>query len=435
MTVETIGSARRSAPFEIPRRAVRDISTYLGQLDPERITTSQATELFGLFAELTRLGSAGQVLLSPRVAQSDNWRNEGHRSAASWLAKQTGTGLGEAISSLETAERLQSLPRTTEALRNGKLSAPQVREIAAAAVGRPSAELELLDVAATGTLKGLKDQCRRVRAVTGSAEAENARYDAVHGSRFFRHWSDPDGAFRGEFKLTPDVGARLLSSIEVRANELFDEARKAGDRESSGAYRADALVDLVTGGSHGTGSTNTGGTGKRSRSGPSTVVHLRIDAPALRRGHVEGGEVCEIPGVGPVPVSTARALLPEAFLKIFVIDGVDVVSVCHVGRALSAHVRSAIEERDPTCVVPGCDVAVGLEIDHWETDYADGGVTALTNLARLCHSHHAMKTYRGFGLEGGPGKWKWLPPPDFDDFPSDRSPGSPERGTGTDRAP
>ena len=237
MTVETIGSARRSVPFEIPRRAVRDISTYLAQLDPERITTSHATELFGLFAELTRLGSAGQVLLSPRVAQSDNWRNEGHRSAASWLAKQTGTGLGEAISSLETAERLQSLPRTTEALRNGKLSAPQVREIAAAAVGRPSAELELLDVAATGTLKGLKDQCRRVRAVTGSAEAENARYDAVHRSRFFRHWSDPDGAFRGEFKLTPDVGARLLSSIEVRANELFDEARKAGDRESSGAYR------------------------------------------------------------------------------------------------------------------------------------------------------------------------------------------------------
>ncbi len=411
MTLEATGSARTSVPFEVPRRAVSEISTYLAQLDPERITTTQATELFGLFAELTRLGSAGQVLLSPRVAQSDTWKNEGHRSAASWLAKQTGTGLGEAISSLETAERLQSLPMTTEAMRSGKLSAPQVREIAAAAVGRPSAELQLLDVATAATLKGLKDQCRRVRAATGSAEAENARYDAVHKSRFFRHWSDPDGAFRGEFKLTPDVGARLLSSIEGRANELFDEARKAGDRESSGAYSADALVDLVTRGSSGTGST--GGTGSGTKSGHSTVVHLRIDATALRRGYVEGGEVCEIPGVGPVPVSTARAVLPEAFLKMFVVDGVDVLSVCHVGRALSAHVRSAIEERDPTCVVPGCDVAVGLEIDHWQTDYADGGVTALTNLARLCHSHHAMKTYRGFGLGGGPGKWEWQPPPDF----------------------
>ena len=123
--------------------------------------------------------------------------------------------------------------------------------------------------------------------------------------------------------------------------------------------------------------------------------------------------MCEIAGVGPVPVATARALLPEAFLKVVILDAVDVVSVCHVGRYVSAHVRTAIEERDQTCVVPGCDVAVGLEIDHWQTDYGEGGPTALFNLARLCHFHHAMKTYRGFGLGGGPGKWEWQPPPDF----------------------
>ena len=357
MTLEATGTARTYVPFEIPRRAVSDISTYLAQLDPERITTTQATELFGLFAELTRLGSAGQVLLSSRVAQSDTWKNEGHRSAASWLAKQTGTGLGEAIASLETAERLQSLPRTTEALRNGKLSAPQVREIAAAAVGRPSAELELLDAATTGTLKGLKDQCRRVRAAAGSAEAENARYDAVRKSRFFRHWSDPDGAFRGEFKLTPDDGARMLSSLEVRANELFDEARKAGNRESSGAYAADGLVDLVTRsyGAEGTGSTGVAGrTGKGTKSGHSTVVHVRVDATALRRGLRRRTAKCaRSPAWAPCPWPRPVPCLPEAFLKIFVTDGVDVLSVCHVGRAISAHVRSAIEERDPTCVVPG----------------------------------------------------------------------------------
>jgi hypothetical protein len=106
-------------------------------------------------------------------------------------------------------------------------------------------------------------------------------------------------------------------------------------------------------------------------------------------------------------------VLPEAFLKVVIVDAVDVVSVCHVGRYVSAHVRTAIEERDRACVVPGCDVAMGLEIDHWQTDYGDGGPTALANLARLCHFHHAMKTYRGFGLGGGPGKWEWRPPPDF----------------------
>ena len=382
-----------------------DVAAYLAQLEPERITSAQAAELFGLFAELTRLGSAGQVLLTPRVAQSDAWKREGHRSAASWVAKATGTGLGDAVATVETAERLQALPETTEALRNGTLSVSQVREIAAAAATRPSAERELLEAATTCTLKGLKDRCRRVRAAAGSADAENARYEAVRKSRFFRHWSDPDGAFRGEFKLTPDDGARMLSSLEMRANELFDQARKAENRESPATYAADALVDLVT---------RRSVVGTPKAGGSSAVVHLRVDASALRRGYVEDGEVCEIPGVGPVPVSTARGLLSEAFLKVMVTDGVDVLSVCHVGRGVSAHVRSALDERDPTCVVPGCEVAMGLEIDHWQTAYADGGPTALSNLARLCHFHHAMKTYRGFELGGGPGKWEWEPPAELD---------------------
>jgi len=144
--------------FDIPKRALADIGAYLARLEPERITTAQASELFGLFAQLTRLGSAGQVLLAPRMAQSDEWKNEGHRSAASWVARTTGTGLGDAMATLETAERLDSLPRTAEALRTGTLSVPQVREIAAAAAARPSAEVELLEAASTCTLKGLKDR-------------------------------------------------------------------------------------------------------------------------------------------------------------------------------------------------------------------------------------------------------------------------------------
>jgi hypothetical protein len=64
----------------------------------------------------------------------------------------------------------------------------------------------------------------------------------------------------------------------------------------------------------------------------------------------------------------------------------------------------ATEERDRTCVVPTCDVATGLEIDHWRTDFAATGSTAMDNLARLCHYHDAMKTHRGFVLGGGPGR-------------------------------
>ena len=386
------------------RRVSEDLCAYLEGLDPDRITPAVAAALFPLFAKLRRLASAGELLLAPKAAEAGEWRNEGHRSPAAWMAAISGTGLGEAISNLETGERLETLDATRDALRRGALSMQKAKDVAAVAVAIPVLEGELLAVAEFGSMRRLKDYCRRVTQQWDMPADENAHYAAVHASRYFRHWTDRDGAFKGEFKLTADQGARLLCSIDARADVLFDEARKNDVREAPAAYAADALVDLVTrraSPTHGGSRTN-------------AVVHVRVDGAALRRGHVAWGEMCEIAGIGPVPVSTVRSLLPEAFVKVLITDGVDIATVCHVGRSIPAHLRSAIEERDPTCVVPGCDVATGLEIDHWETDFALGGPASMANLARLCHFHHGMKTYQGFELRGGPGKWEWEPPPPFD---------------------
>jgi hypothetical protein len=80
-----------------------------------------------------------------------------------------------------------------------------------------------------------------------------------------------------------------------------------------------------------TGAATTGAAttnGRRSGGGrPSTTMHLRVDLAALRRGELNDGEVCEIPGVGPVPLATARNVLGESFLKVIIEDGVDVTSV------------------------------------------------------------------------------------------------------------
>ncbi len=92
-------------------------------------------------------------------------------------------------------------------------------------------------------------------------------------------------------------------------------------------------------------------------------------------------------------------------------NGVDVMAVSHGGRNIPAHIRSALEARDPTCVVPGCHVRAGLEIDHWQIPYHRGGPTELWNLCRMCRAHHFDKTHRGARIEGGPGRWVWHPPP------------------------
>ena len=132
-----------------------------------------------LFAEIERLGAAGKVLYTRRAAQGVVWRDEGHRSAASWMAEKTQTGMGEAMAVLETAEALTSLPETTEALRRGELSGPQVKVIAAAALDHPDAEKELLQTAASHSFKGLKERAAQVRAAAafcGAGERPLSRH-------------------------------------------------------------------------------------------------------------------------------------------------------------------------------------------------------------------------------------------------------------------
>ena len=398
----------QAIPRSVVSRATSQVAEYLDRLDADCISTQDAAERFREFCELERLCAAAKVLLSSRAAESQVWKDEGHRSPAEWMASTGGTGIGDAVSTLEMASRLAWLPETEDALRHGALSSPQLKEITAAANQRPSSEKELLEAAATSTLKGLREHCRNVLAESSSAEEENERYLAIRGRRSFRSWTDVDGAFKGALTLTPDDGARLLAVVQRRADELFDEARKSGTEDAPAAYRADALVDLLT-----VGRMNSKSGSKPSRGRVDVSIH--VDAAALRRGHVRQGEKCEIRGVGPVPVATVNSLLPEAFVKLLVTDGVDVTTVCHIGRkTLPATLRTALEARDAACVVPGCDVALGLEYDHVDP-VENGGPTCLDNLARLCHFHHAQKTYAGYSLSGGPGHWVW-------EGPSDRRP-------------
>ena len=141
------------------------------------------------------------------------------------------------------------------------------------------------------------------------------------------------------------------------------------------------------------------------------MVHVRVDHQALVRGHLEPGEICEIPGIGPIPVAAARRLAVDSILSVLVTNGTDVTTVAHAGRTIPASIRRALIERDPTCVVPGCDVRQGLEIDHVEP-FALGGATTLANLVRLCHWHHYLKTYQRHRLTAAGGGWRWEPPGD-----------------------
>jgi len=391
------------------KRALVDIRGELSDFEPSLISSADAALVFGVLAELEKTISGALTVVTSRATEAGHWKKEGHRSPAGWVAEKLGSGLGTGSARLESSERLVSLPQTNEAVRRGELSEVQLREITATAIQNPRAESDLLAAAKTHGLKGLKEECLRVKARTLSEKDARAKYEEIRRNRSLHLWTDQDGVGRLDGRFAPDDFARVVSAIGAEADVVFGEARTAGHRESSAAYAADALVALVTGTSSATGAASTNG--QRRQSGrPTTTMHLRVDLAALRRGELEGDEVCQIPGVGPVPLATASKVIGASLLKVIIGDGVDVTTVCHVGRAVPAHIRSALEERDGKCVVPGCAVAKGLEIDHYQIAFENDGPTELWNLARLCHWHHHLKTHCGYAITGGPGSWEWLAP-------------------------
>ena len=170
----------------------------------------------------------------------------------------------------------------------------------------------------------------------------------------------------------------------------------------------------------------------RVRSAATVIV--RIDHAALVRGWRQADECCEIDGIGLVPVATVRAMMSDAFLAAVVTDGVDIRSVVHLGRAVTARQRTALVARDPKCVIPGCAVRRGLEIDHVE-EWAPSRVTRVDSLARLCRYHHAQKTYEGWRLTGPPGQWTWTGPGHTPPDAPDPLGGSAPRGSPRDAGP
>jgi Domain of unknown function (DUF222) len=146
------------------------------------------------------------------------------------------------------------------------------------------------------------------------------------------------------------------------------------------------------------------------RLNPRYLALLRVDLAALHRGRVAGDELCEIRGVGPVPVSVAEDLLGRSVLHLVITRGVDVLNVTHLGRGPTAAQKIALAWASPGCTVQGCWRS-RTENDHREP-WAQTRHTRLAELDPLCAHHHDLKTRSGWALVDGTGKRPMVPPDD-----------------------
>jgi Domain of unknown function (DUF222) len=425
--------------FESVVRIRGQLGELVSAVDPDAVSGPTARELWAEFDRIERLGSAGKTLLARRIAATHDGDHAGSRTAAESLAKQAGTSTSAAKEALDTSNRLTELPGLAGALRRGELSPAQAAAIAGAAAADRSAERRLLELAPRSSLGELREECARVKAAADpDPEATNRR---IHQQRRCRQYTDAEGGWNLSARGTAQDGAAFTMVLNAITDNVFATARRNGRHEPPEAYAFDALMAMATHasrpdqpaapangsvapvaempdrdesadhvGSPAEDAQPVGPVPPRRWSNPRYLALLRVDAAALRRGRVDGGELCEIAGIGPVPVTVARDLLGEAIVKLVITRGVDVANVTHLGRGPTTAQKIALMWANPTCTAEGCHRR-RIEYDH-RTPWSQTRHTRLDELDPLCEFHHDLKTRLGWALVPGKGKRPFVPPDD-----------------------
>jgi hypothetical protein len=169
-----------------------------------------------------------------------------------------------------------------------------------------------------------------------------------------------------------------VDRLETEARRL---AGAGGKQEPFAAYRADAFATLF---------------GQPAKGGKAEVVVV-VSHEVAQRGwtSVEPGEVCQIPGVGPIDPHIVRDPAQEAFITGVVCDGKDLRQMRRWTRHIPTEIKLALNLGSPPdfdgrrCV--DCTNRLRLEHDH-DHPYVDGGPTSLRNLPDRCHPCHVAKT-------------------------------------------
>jgi hypothetical protein len=356
--------------------AIKEAITWLeklnADLEPELLTAGAARELLGDCARAEKLIAFAKTSLTRKLDDVQE------------LARVTGTSVGKAKATVETAKALQDADVVRGAFAGGDISLDQAAELVKAEKAQPGSAAHLLTVAKDESFNVLRDQARRVVL---EAEQHRGLPERQKEARTARFYEDDLGMINLCAKLPPTLGRAIANRADAEARRLQRAARQEGRAEPFDRHLADAVGGMLSG-------ADTSAKPRR----PELVVLVSHGVAQRGWTDVQKGEVCKIPGVGPVAPEAAREIAEDAFLSGVLYDGVDLRQMRRWTRNTPVEVRMALELGEPPefdgvkCV--DCGNRFRNENDHDLEPHCTGGPASTDNLKPRCWKCHQAKTER-----------------------------------------
>ena len=394
-----------------------EVGAALDRAAPASAVFLSTREKAQVLLELTGLEARLAELKLRVLASADDVALEsGDRSAATWLAHRTRSGIGAALGHARLAEALDArCPGVREALMAGRVGLEQARVIVTALDELPAdldpelrakAEAHLITEAGHFGPRELRRLGRKVLEVVAPdvaddqerrlLEAEEARARRLTSLRFRRRG---DGTTDIHARVSDAVAARLRSYLESfsapRRAHLADGPPERVDPESGRPVPHStvlgrafcALLEAMP------------AEVMPRHGGSATTVVVTIDHETLRS---ELG-VAGLDTGDRITASDAVRLACNASILPMVLNGRG--QPLHLGRSrrlFSPAQRLAMAHRDRHCRAHGCEVPAAWCEAHHLRPWVRGGRTDIEDGVLLCSWHHHRAHDRAYHSERMP---------------------------------
>jgi hypothetical protein len=281
-------------------QAIEFLEKTNAELAPELLPAPKARKMLASYARARRLVDYGIAALGRKCDDTSE------------IAREIGTSVGKAKEVVDTGKVMATSAELSGALQQGDVSLEQAAEIARAEESAPGAASELVEVAQNESFHVLKERAQKAKL---EAEQHRDLFARQRAARAARSHTDELDMVNISLRLQPHVGTPMVNRAEAEAARLYRQAKKEDAPEPFERYFADAYAGMLAGATVG---------GRAPR--PELVVLVSHEVTQRGWRDVREGEVCKIPGVGPVSPRVARQIAQDAFLSGVFFDGKDLAA-------------------------------------------------------------------------------------------------------------